>query len=255
MRKKVILMTALAAGMLLVVGDLQAADQVRKQFTIPATFAAMIETTACSASPGPQVTVQGTLTPVGLNAEVNFTIGAPGHEEKTPVSQEVFPANQAIGLPQQSVVGAVSENPYIWLQLTDEKGRPLTSEIFLGRCDQAQFNPTASLEVPSSALAEVSASACDSSASVRLDGQVEVQPISAKLIFRNTNTMTGPHSTIVEGAVSLTLLPVAQTYPLPQQEFSGGASANPMISLQFRQDNGQAIGSDIRLGRCVALVK
>src|SRR5262249_40743070 len=132
MNKKGILATAFAAGMLLVVGDLQAADQVHKDFTIPATFAATIATSACGASPGPQVTVQGTLTPVGLNAEVIFTTGAPGHEEKTPVSQEVFPANQAIGIPQQSVVGPVTENPFIWLQLTDEKGRPLTSEIFLG---------------------------------------------------------------------------------------------------------------------------
>jgi len=253
MRKKVILMAVLAASMLILVGHLQAADQVRKQFTIPATFAAMIETTACSASPGPQVTVQGTLTPVGLNAEVLFTNGAPGHEEKTPVSQEVFPANQAIGIPQQSVVGPVTENPYIWLQLTDEKGKALTSEIFLGRCDQAQFNPTATIELPVSALAQVSASSCDSSAAVRLDGQVEAQPISAKLIFRNTNTAGRP-SAIVESAVSLTLIPVAQTYPLPQQEFAGGATANPMISLQFRQDNGQAVGSEYRLGRCQGLV-
>src|SRR5262245_63035232 len=110
MRKKVILMAVLAASMLILVGHLQAADQVRKQFTLPATFAAMIETTACTASPGPQVTVQGTLTPVGLNAEVIFTAGAPGHEEKTPVSQEVFPANQATGIPQQSIEGPVTEN-------------------------------------------------------------------------------------------------------------------------------------------------
>jgi len=54
---------------------------------------------------------------------------------------------------------------------------------------------------------------------------VELQPLGAKLIFRNTNTMAGPQSRIVEGAVSLTLLPIAQTYPFPQQEFVGGSAS------------------------------
>jgi hypothetical protein len=72
---------------------------------------------------------------------------------------------------------------------------------------------------------ERSADPDSGSAAVRLDGQVELQPLGAKLIFRNTNTMAGPQSTIVEGAVYLTLLPIAQTYPFPQQEFVGGSSA------------------------------
>lgn len=258
MRRNVILVTVVAAGLLLMAGNVDAADQYRKNVTVPAAFAATVEATGCGAFPGPQVSVQGSLTPVGVSAEVIFTnpSGAPGHEERSLVSQQVVPENQPVGIPEQSVVGPVGDNPYIWLQLTEENGRPLTSEIFLGRCDQAQFNASASLPVPARASAEVSASACDSASGtvVMLDGQMEILPISAKLIFRNTSAPTGPQKSIVEGAVSLAMLPLGQAYPFPQQEVTGGTSANPLISLQLRQADGEVIEAESHLGRCVALV-
>src|SRR5262245_5387593 len=162
MTRKSILVAVVAVGMLLAVGNLEAASQVQKTFTVPASFAGTITATECSAVPGPQVTVQGSVMLPGLKAEVIFTdpSEAPAHGQSTPVTQVVVAENQAAVLREQSVRGPVTNNPYIWLQLTDEHGKPLSSEIFLGRCDQAQFQAAATLDVPMKTVADVSANAC-----------------------------------------------------------------------------------------------
>ena len=257
MHRNVTLVAVVAAGLLLTVGTAQGGDQVRKAFTIPADFSGVVEATGCSNTPGPQVQVQGNLALSGFKVEVGFTTpsGGPSHTEKATVEQQVVPENQPVGIPQQSVVGPLGANPYIWLQLTDQRGRPLTSEIFLGQCSQGTFNVSASLEAPSEAIATVSTSACESSsgAIVALDGQMDLQPINGRLIFRDTNTAGGPKGPINQASIELAMVPTVQTYPFPQQEVTGGVGNNPLISLQLRQGDSEAIGSEIVLGRCMAL--
>jgi hypothetical protein len=196
------------------------------------------------------VKVEGSLTPVGVHTEVIFANPKGGHEESSLVSEEVVPANQPLSIPERSVVGAASDNPYIWIQLTEQTGKPLTSEIFLGQCSQGLFNAEALFEAPIEAFAEVAASGCETvgQASVVLGGQMQLQPIFVEVILRPSSTPTGQ-----KAAVEMALLPAGETYPFPQTEFTGGPTANPQISVQFRQDNGAAIGSELRLGRCASL--
>lgn len=258
MSKKIVV-AMFAAGALLTAGDLQAKDQIKKTFTLPVAVTGVVEASACTASPGPQIVINGSLEFAGLRAEVIYTnpSGAPGHEEKTLVTEEVVPAGQPVGIPEQAIVGAVSENPFMWIQFTDERGRPLTSEIFLGRCDGAQFNLAAEFEAPVEALADVSAGSCESvgATTVNLNGDTRVLPINGRLIFRNTDQPGAHQKNIVEGDVALAMLPTGQAYAFPQQDFTGGTTANPLISMQFRRDDGQAIGSEIRLGRCATLAQ
>ncbi len=253
------LVAVFAAGALLTAGDLQAKDQIKKSFTLPVSYTGMVEASACSATPGPQVVINGSLEFAGLRTEVIYTnpSGAPGHEEKSLVTEDLVLAGQPVAIPEQSIVGAVSQNPFMWIQFTDERGRPLTSEIFLGRCDGAQFNVAAQFEVPVEALADVSASSCESvgATTVNLNGDTRVLPINGRLIFRNTDQPGGQQKNIVEGNVALAMLPTGQAYAFPQQDFTGGTTANPLISMQFRRDDGQAIGPEIRLGRCSALAQ
>src|SRR5262245_64199669 len=121
MHRNTTLAAVVAAGLLLSAGAAQAGDQVRKAFTIPADFSGVIEASGCSNIPGPQVKVQGTLALSGFTVEVAFTnpSGGPNHTEKATVEQQVVPENQPVGIPEQSVVGPMGANPYIWLQLTD----------------------------------------------------------------------------------------------------------------------------------------
>lgn len=257
MHRNVTLVAVVAAGLLLAVGTAQGGDQVRKAFTMPADFSGVVEATGCSNTPGPEVKVQGSLALAGFKVEVGFTTpsGGPSHTEKATVEQQVVPENQPVGIPQQSVVGPLGANPYIWLQLLDQRGRPLTSEIFLGQCSQGTFNVSASLLAPSEAIATVSTSACESAsgAIVALDGQMDLQPVNGRLIFRDSNTTGGPKGPINQASIELAMVPAIQTYPFPQQEVSGGVGNNPLISLQMRQGDSEAIGNEIVLGRCQAI--
>lgn len=227
--------------------------QVNQTFDLPATFAATIQTSACSTLPGPQVQLQGTLTPAPLDIDVIFSHvqGAPDPQASVAVSRDVVPQDAPVISPSQSVQSAMGGNPYLWLQLTDSKGRALTSEIFLGRCDEGTFSPTIELVVPSKALADVSATSCEvaSGPVVGFDGQVEMSPLHANLIFRSSPT--SPNKPQAE--IELVILPTGPAFQFPQTDVQAGVGGNPLISTQFRLEGGAAIGNENSLGRCKAI--
>ncbi|MGH9870425.1 MAG: hypothetical protein ACREAA_20005 [Candidatus Polarisedimenticolia bacterium] len=255
--RKIVTLATMAVMVLAATGNALAADNVRKTFSLPADFTAVIGATGCSGSPGPQINLQGNLALTGLSAEVIFSNpqGVSGQQDIM-VAQAVVPNDQQVGVPGQSIVGGIGDNPFIWLQLTDQNDKPLTSELFLGRCDQAQFNVATGVQVPMSAIADISTAECESTGgpAVTLEGQVDLMPIHGKLIFRSSDSAT-PRGRNDEVVVDLVLLPTGQTYPFPQQAVVGGTGGNPLISIQLRQEGGEAIGSRSQLGRCGALAR
>src|SRR5262245_40217559 len=129
MRRIKTLVAVAAASMLVILADATAAQRVNKTFTLPGELTASIAATGCSSLPGPQITLQGDLALPGLKSEVvfsNFMGMSP--QENIVVEQVVVPAGQHVGIPGQSVVGGLSNDPFIWLQITDSHGRPVTSE-------------------------------------------------------------------------------------------------------------------------------
>ncbi|HET9481279.1 MAG TPA: hypothetical protein VFP98_05935 [Candidatus Polarisedimenticolia bacterium] len=257
MRKFVSRASTVAVTLMSLTGYALAAKEVQKKVRIPAEFVASIQATGCSTSPGPQIAVQSELNPAGLKAEVIFTHpGGQGPTQETfLVEQVVIPGNTPIPLPPQSVVAGLGNNPYIWLQLTDANGRPMTSEIFLGQCSQAPFNQSVMLEIPVDTHVELAASDCGSAAGplVAVDGTSELQAVNGKLIFRNTSTLQGGPRNAGEVNLDLVMLPAGQSYPFPQQAVQGQISPDPRISLQLRDGTGQPLGNEISFGRCVAL--
>jgi hypothetical protein len=251
---KLVKIISLAAIVLAVVtGNALAVKQVDKTLTIPAEYSATILTSNCLGAPGPQVMIQSEINPVGLEAEIIFS--QPGKADQFMAGQEVVPQNVPIPLTQQSVVGGLGDNPFLWLQITDARGKALTSEIFLGQCSQGSFSPTAVVNVPVEATAEVSASGCEAAdPTVTLNNsQVEFAAINGRLILRNsTDTHGGPGQT-GEVELELVLLPTGQVYAFPQPVVQGTISPNPQISLQFREGGGSPVGNQINLGRCSTL--
>ena len=246
------------AVLVVLTGNALAAKNVQRTVIVPAEFEATIQTTNCSASPGPKVDLSGLLVPSGLQAEI--ILSQPGVHvpagERFVIEQALIPQNSQVTLPSQSIVGGLGDDPYVWLQLTDAKDRALTSELFLGRCSQGSFHPTVALTFPVDTFAELSSSSCDSptgpSVSI-IDGAAEIPTINGKLIFRSSSD---PHIGAGAGGevvVDLVMLPAGQTYPFPQQIMQGQISPDPQISLQWRDGSGQPISNEIQLGRCVAL--
>jgi len=255
MQRVKILAAAMVAILLITSGSALAADKVRKNYDQPAQLTATVQATNCSAVPGPQISLSGQITLAGLKTDVIFSNpgGSQNPIEPVVVEQVVVPQGQPVGIPGQSIVGSLGDNPFMWLQLTDHNGRALTSEIFLGRCDQAQFSPSATFVIPAEIIADVTATGCDSATpALALDGAAELSGINGRVIFRNAS-FPHPRGGVEQSTSELVMLPPGFAFELPQQAVLGGAGTNPLISLQLREGGGEEIGNQIRLGRCAAL--
>ena len=230
-----------------------AGSQYKQKLDLPAQFVASVQATACTTAPGPQVTIGGELNMSGLDVDMEFSNpqGEPGGP--VTVARAVVPPDQPMTVTQQSVTGAVPNNPYIWLQLTDSKGKALTSEIFLGRCDEGQLSANIDFLIPGEALADVTATDCEATtgAAVALDGAVELTSLSGKLIFRSD--LATPGSKPADAAIELVVLPTSPSFAFPQEAVQAGVGGNPQVSAQLRRDNGEAIGPQKRFGRCSAI--
>jgi hypothetical protein len=253
------ILALLVAVLLVLTGEATAKDRIQQSFDVPAQFTATIQTSECTATPGPRVNLAGSLVISPVDIEVIFS--HPQHmndpQSSVEVRRAVVPPNAPpTAAPQQSIVGPMGNNPFLWLQLTDSKGRPLTSEVFLGRCDQGQFSPTVDLLLPTEAFADVSADSCNVSSGpvISLNGQMQTAPIHGKVIFRNSNEigLGGPRPG--EAAIDVVFMAAGPAFLLPQDSAQAGTGGNPLISTQYRLGTGVAIGIEEKLGRCSAIV-
>src|SRR5262245_11328272 len=163
MKKLAGIITVAVIALAILTGNALAAKAVQKTITIPADFTATIQTANCSALPGPRIDFQSQLMPAALQADIVFS--NPKGQAPSDVfvaDQLLIPGNSQVTPGPQSVTAAVASNPFIWLQLTNDKGQPLTSEIFLGQCSQGTFSPTVHFAVPIDVSAELSSSSCTS---------------------------------------------------------------------------------------------
>lgn len=93
----------------------------------------------CQNSPGPEISVGGTVALDGLNAKLIFTNNLKGthtREEAVEVALEILPKGGEIVFPKQPVLGGVGGNPRIYFQFTDSYGQALSRKVYLGRCVQ-----------------------------------------------------------------------------------------------------------------------
>lgn len=78
--------------------------------------------------------------------------------------------------------------------------------------------------------------------------------IDARIVFRNNdNPVGGPHDADEETVVEVELVPPGHTIQFPKQPVQGGVGGNPWIFAQFEQGNGDPIGDETLIGRCVQL--
>ena len=261
MRRLVTSTTVIAVSMLIIlaVSNDALADhkQISRTFNMPLQYDATIQAANCLATPGPQIEILGDLTFPGLRADVVFSnpIGTGSPQDRVEVERVIVPQNEVVPLPQQSVVGLIGGNPFMWLQLTDEKGKPLTSEIFLGQCDQGSFTPTAQLAIPVEVSGDILATECESVTGpmVVLNSIADVSQVNGKLIFRSSSSPTGQGGK--PDAVLDLVVSVGQVFPFPADPAEGGIGGNPLVSMELHEEGGAELASPIHFGRCEAIVK
>ena len=74
------------------------------------------------------------------------------------------------------------------------------------------------------------------------------------MIFRNSTDLGVGALRPGEASIDVLLLASGPAFQLPQDPAQAGTGGNPIISTQFRQSDGSAIGVEQNLGRCTALV-
>jgi hypothetical protein len=241
-------------------GDAWASQQVSTTYGMPVRLLAAVEATGCENSPGPQITLNGGLTLGGLGVDLIFRNNEKGTHtrvEQTVARVIVLPNGQSVSIPKQPVDGGVGGNPFIWIQLLDGSGNPLSSEIYLGRCVQGLFNLQADFTLLSTATADITVGDCSNRGpSITLSGALALTGLNARLIFRNNdNPVGGPHQADESTMVDIVILPAGESITFPKQPVQGGVGGNPLIYVLFRDGNRNPIGSEFALGRCNQLVQ
>jgi len=234
---------------------------VNQSFQLPLHLDLSATSTGCSNSPGPTITLSGDFALEGFGAEFIFRNNWDGthtYKADSQVSAQLVPAGATMSIPKQPVIGGVGGNPFIWIQLMDERGRALTSEIYLGRCVQGSYKAEADFTLPAIATARMTTSDCSNAPGpyITLDGAMALSGINGKLIFRNNdNPVGGPHQASEGMSTSTVLLPLGHSIQFPKQPVLGGVGGNPWIWLQFEQGDGAEIGAENLMGRCVQMSK
>lgn len=227
---------------------------------MPVRLQGAVDASGCSNSTGPSITLSGELSLGGVSADLIFRnnrIGTHTATERTDVEVVILPDGETIRIPKQPVLDGTGGNPFIWIQLLDERGRPLTGEIFLGRCVQGLSTFAVDFFLSATSGADITVAECSNQGpSIELSGEVAITGIGGRLIFRNNdNPVGGPHSRDEETSVDIIILPEGDSIVLPKQPVLGGAGGNPIISVQFLDGAGEPISDEFRLGRCVQLAK
>lgn len=232
-----------------------AVQTVSQPFEIPVELQATVTTFDCANHPGPRIEFEGAVVLSSLDIALifrnNLNKDVHTRTEEVHVVAEIV-AGDEIVIPKQPVQGGVGGNPFIWLQLINSNGAPLTGEIFLGRCVQG---PVATPFVtPVTATAVLSDVDCTNNPGpfINVEGSLSFFPgVKVRFIFRNNdNPVGGPHE--ADAIVDLVIIPAGFTPRFPKQPVLGGVGGNPWISVQFL-NGGESVGDEKLLGRCVQL--
>ncbi len=244
------LQTALIAVGLAVPALLPAAQIITTKYSTPAQVLGKVTETGCNNTGGPEITLEGEIALGGIQVELIFQNNTKGTHTATALygSNIVLVAlGDTITIPKQPVQGGVGGNPHIWIQFHDGEGKNLTKELYLGRCVQGlEISPEFVSEIVSAA--EVSSLDCSNSGGpvINVGDTLTFSGLHARLIFRNN--LRGTHT--AEDMRDVELIVKGSKTTIPKQPVQGGAGGNPIISVQFLDGAGDAIGKAVKLGRC-----
>ena len=238
------------AGIALLGLSARADQQVSTPFSLPMHVNCKVDESDCDNTHGPTIKMSGDITLGGIKMRLIFQNNLKGTHTTTVVGQSevvLLPLGGTITLPKQPVLGGVGGNPYIYLQFNDGEGNDLTDEFFLGRCVQG-LSVTPDLLAAALAEADIHVENCSNKGGpyITIGGDITLSGLHAKLIFRNN--VKGTHTAEADTDVAIIL--AGSTITIPKQPVLGGVGGNPIISIQFLNDDESVIGSPVMLGRC-----
>jgi hypothetical protein len=228
----------------------RADKQVVVGYDLPIHISAVVNSSGCHNSPGPQVTLSGAISLGGLSAKITLSNNQKGTHTAVVVREfelTLLPAGTSITIPKQPVLGGVGGNPHIYLQFHNGSGGNLSEEFYLGRCVQG-LNISADVLNEAVARANVHTEGCSNNPGpfITLGGDIVLGGLHARFIFRNN--VKGTHTAEVNRDV--TIIAGGSTITIPKQPSRGGVGGNPWITIQLLDGDDEAISDPVLLGRC-----
>jgi len=225
------------------------AKGVKTKVMVPASFEMQVVADGCQNHPGPQIHLGGELGLGSVDGELRFQNPPGRHSATADVSvgiEIVKPTPPIVFSKKGSDEEGVTGNPEIYIQLLDGYGKPITDEIYLGRCVQG-LNPVSLLMgLPANADLEVEADSCTNhpGPEITWSGKMYLRGVDARVILRNPG---GTHEGDEEVELAFTIIPKNDPIVLPKQGSEpDGVTGNPEVYLVVD-------GDEIRLGKCVKL--
>ena len=256
---------ALGAMSLALAPAAHALQQVTANLSEPMNLQATVSTFDCTNNPGPWINFEGLVTLAGLNVQLVFrnNINRDVHTFVEDIQTVVgISTGTTIRIPKQpshpfegGTGTGTGGNPWISIQLVDTNGAPLSGEVLLGRCVQGAFSPSVDFSTSVIAQAIIETLDCTNNPGphINVSGSMTVSPgVKARIIFRNQREDGAPHEAIA--MTEVTLASTGLNFSFPKQPVQGGVGGNPWISVRFANANGEPIGPETLLGRCVQLL-
>lgn len=105
--------------------------------------------------------------------------------------------------------------------------------------------------LPAAAEVNVNSEDCQNSQGpwVTLDGTISLGGVRLQIVLQNN--AKGTHTATVTLETNVVLLNLGDSITIPKQPVRGGVGGNPHISLQFTDAQGNPLGDELYLGRCV----
>src|SRR5262249_27537752 len=91
----------------------RADQQISAKFSMPMHIAALVNESGCNNSPGPQITLEGSIALGGLQVQLTFANNVKGTHTTVVTSQSsvvLVPLGDSIVIPKQPVLGGVGGN-------------------------------------------------------------------------------------------------------------------------------------------------
>src|SRR5262245_54569674 len=217
---------------------------------------ASLNTTTLSNHPGPYITMEGELTLGAIDAVLIFRNNEKGTHERTEdiTVRCSLSSQQSIRFNKQPPLGGVGGNPFIFLQLLDDKGDQLSDKILLGRVVQGLLPIDLNYLNFVDVVAQIAGSCSNSPGPfITLDGDLCFRGINARLIFQNSPQPNAPHQRTEAVEFNFELTHPSGPIHFAKQPPLGGVGGNPLIYVRF--ESGAECSDEIYLGRCVQLSK
>lgn len=220
---------------------------------VPAAQTVTVTEVSCAREDGAWVVTDGTLELSGVVVQLDFRNNQRGTHSASQVTT-LHAGRARLADPSRArAMVSPGEDAYVWMQLLDAQGEPLSEEIFLGSCGAATGTARTQAPVPGVARVTAATRNCTNTGPrVTVSSALQLSGLRLRFTFRSESDPGGEVLGTYDTTAELVAVNEGREVSLPKQPAAGGVGGNPWIYVQVVDGAGQPLGEQLLLGRCIA---